>query len=226
MQRQAKPIPVTDGDLPSLLAATPGAVVVKATMNPCMPCEKLRPVVHKLSAEFADRMTVLEVDDSAEEFCRTWRVSSFPQLLFFRDGQYVRRLQGFENAGTVRESVLDFLGVDEAPPSAAELAFQAACERAEAAIEEAMAPASQALEPHLDAIERATQQAQARLAARDWTGLTPEQIRGEMQAEYKLAYAPFADKIAANSKAQALGMARYGEIMQAAVEDFARDSRS
>jgi hypothetical protein len=153
------------------------------------------------------------------------RFSCFPQLLFFRDGQFERRLQGFESAGKVRESVLDFLGVDEGQPSAAELAFQAACDRAEAAIEEAMEPAGRALEPYLDAIDRATQEAQAKLAARDWSGLIPEQIRGEMQAEYKQAYAPFAEKIDANSKAQALGMARYGEIMQAAVEDFTRANK-
>ncbi|MGD9883853.1 MAG: hypothetical protein AB7U95_27445, partial [Reyranella sp.] len=45
--------------------------------------ELMRPVLHKSPAAFEGRMTVRELDGSAEGFCRTWRIASFPQLLFF-----------------------------------------------------------------------------------------------------------------------------------------------
>ena len=217
---------VSDGDIAGRLAATPGPVVVKATMNPCMPCELMRPVLHKLAAEFEGRMTVLEVDDSAKGFCDTWRIASFPQLLLFRDGQYVRRVMGYNDASKLRQSVLEFLEVDETEPSVAERAFETAIARAEAAIEEIMAPAWEALAPHLDEINRANQEIQAKFADRKvGPDLTAEQLRAELTAEYKRAYAPFADKVAANSQAQAAGVARYAEMMQAAVEAFLQDSK-
>lgn len=195
-------------------------------MNPCTPCELMRPVLHKLAAEFEGRMTVLEVDESAKGFCRTWRIASFPQLLFFRDGQYVRRVMGFENASRLRQSVLEFLEVDEPEPSVAERVFEAAFARAEAAMDETMAPAQEALDPHFDEINRANQEIQAKFADRKvGPDLTAEQLRAELAAEYKRAYAPFADKIAAVSQAQEVGMARYAEIMQAAVEAFLQNGK-
>lgn len=227
MQGSSNPIAVvSDDDIAGLLAATPGAVVVKATMNPCTPCELMRPVLHKLAAEFEGRMTVLEVDNSARGFCGTWRIGSFPQLLLFRDGQYVRRVMGYEDASKLRQSVLEFLEIDETEPSVAERAFEAALARAEAAMEEIMAPAQTALDPHFDEINRANQEIQAKFADRKvGPDLTAEQLRAELAAEYKRAYAPFADKIAAVSQAQEAGMARYAEIMQAAVEAFLQNGK-
>ncbi|WP_395714408.1 thioredoxin domain-containing protein [Reyranella sp.] len=217
---------VSDGDIDGLLAATPGPVVVKATMNPCMPCELMRPVLHKLAAEFEGHMTVLEVDDNAEGFCHTWRIASFPQLLLFRDGQYVRRVMGYEDAGKLRQAVLEFLELDETEPSAAERAFGTAIARAEAALEETMAPAQEALAAHSDEIDRANREIQAKFADRKvGPDLTAEQLRAELMAEYKRAYATFADKVFANSQAQAAGVARYAEIMQSAVETFLQDSK-
>ena len=82
---------VSDGEIAGLLAATPGGGSwSRRPLNPCMPCELMRPMLHKLAAEFEDRMTVLEVDNGARDFCGTWRIGSFPQLLLFRDGQYDR----------------------------------------------------------------------------------------------------------------------------------------
>ena len=203
---------VSSQDILALVATTPGAIVVEASTTYCVPCRKLHPVLRKLAAEFAGHLTIVEADDSAEAFYAAHRVTSFPQLLFFRDGKYVRRVLGFESPQKARQSLIDFLGLARsAESSTAESAFEAAYERAEAAIEEIMAPANAALEPHLEEIDRVTAAVQANSA-----GLTQEELR----AAYAKAYAPFADKVAALSTAQAAAMARYGELMATAVETF------
>jgi thioredoxin 1 len=217
-----KPTHVADGDVLGLIASTAGAVVVDAGTNHCVPCEKLEPVLRKLAAEFADRLVVLEVDGTAEAFQSAYRVHSFPQLLFFRDGQYVRRDMGFKGAQEVRQSVLNFLGLDDDPePSAAETAFRAAYVAAQAAMDEIMAPPSQALEPHLDHMDRAVQELEASIAAEAASGLiTPEEARERQEGKYEQAYAPFRDKMEALRNAQAKAVARYREIMATAVEEF------
>jgi thioredoxin 1 len=218
----AQSMHVADGDILDRLASMPGAVVVEAGTAHCVPCRMLEPILRKLSAEFADRLAVLEVDDSAEAFLSAYRVHSFPQLLFFRDGRYVRRDMGFKGAQELRQSVLSFLGLDDDPaPSPAETAFRTACAGAQAAMDEIIAPPSQALEPHFDAMERAVQELDARIAAEAASGaITREEARERQRGKYEQAYAPYRDKLEALRSAQATALARYQEIMAAAVEDF------
>jgi thioredoxin 1 len=218
----AGPIHVADSDILGRLASTAGAVVVDAGTTHCVPCKKLEPILRKLSAEFGDRLVVLEVDGGGEAFHSAYRVHSFPQLLFFRDGQYVRRDMGFKGAQEVRQSVLNFLGLDDDPePSAAETAFRAAYVIAEAALDEIMAPPSQALEPHVEAMDRAVEELEASIAAEAASGLiTPEEARERQRGKYEQAYAPFRDKMEALRSAQAKAVTRYQEIMETAVEEF------
>jgi thioredoxin 1 len=221
-QVTAKAIHVADSEILGRLASMAGAVVVEAGMDDCVPCKRLEPILRKLSVEFADRLAVLEVDGTAEDFQRAYRVHSFPQLLFFRDGQYVRRDIGFEGAQQVRQSVLNFLGLDDDPePSAAEATFRAAYVIAQAAMDEILAPPSRALEPHLEAASRVVEELEVSIAAEVASGLiTSEEAREMQKGNYEQAYAPFRDKVEALRSAQAKAVTRYQEIMEMAVEEF------
>jgi hypothetical protein len=93
--------------------------------------------------------------------------------------------------------------------------------RARQALKETMAPASEAVDARSDEIDPTSPEIQARFASRkSYSDLTAEQHRAEMTAAYKWGPCAFADRIAAVSAAQAAGMARYAEIMLAAVEEF------
>jgi thioredoxin 1 len=220
-------IRLTDAETPWFLSAARGATIVEATMEGCVPCRLLRPVMEKLAAEFAGRLVVVELEQSAGQFHRAHHVDRFPQLLFFVDGRYVDRVIGFDGADKVRAAVIDFLGIaPTGDPSAAELAFRAACARAEACLDEIMTPASQALEPHVTAVAPEVAAFERAIDADLAAGrLRREDVRDRLTAEYARVYAPFRAEVDALTTAQAEALAAYDELMGEAVARFLQDVR-
>lgn len=72
----------------------------------CPPCQKLLPVVEKLSGETDGRFKVVKVNvDEAPELAERYEVSSIPTLVVFRDGQEAERLLGVHSAEDLREAL-------------------------------------------------------------------------------------------------------------------------
>jgi thioredoxin 1 len=220
-------IKLTDTEIAWFLSATPGAVMVEATMASCLPCRFLRPVVAKLAAEFAGRLVVVEIGHEAEQFCRGHHVDRFAQLLFFLDGRYLERVVGFDGADKVREAVIRFLAVAaDADPSPAERAFRAACAHAKARFDEIMKPASDALEPHIAAVAPQVEVLERAIDADLASGrLRRDQVMDRRQTDYARVYAPFQAEVEALRRAQADALAAYDAIMAEAVTQFAGQAR-
>jgi thioredoxin-like negative regulator of GroEL len=207
-------IQLTDAEFARFLSATRGAVMIEVTMENCPPCRFMRPVVRKLAAEFADRLVAAEIGEEAVDFCGVHQIDAFPQLLFFRDGRYVERMSGFEDADTVREAVVRFLGLDaNAEASPDWCAFRAACARGQARFREIMRPALDALDlvmaaakPQVDAMERAIE---TDLAA---GRLRQEDVVERRQADCTRVYAPFEADFEALKRAAADAFAVYDAI--------------
>jgi hypothetical protein len=169
---------------------------------------------------------MIEIDETAAGFNRTYRIHRFPQLLFFTGGRYHSRQIGFKGAARARRKVLDVLGIAPAvaKPSPRELAFRKASARAKARLDAIMAPASAALEPHIVSAAPAAEKLEAAIkndlaAAR----IDAEQANQRRRAEYARLYAPFQDKIAALRVSQTEALAIYEAMMSKAVQEFTRN---
>jgi thioredoxin-like negative regulator of GroEL len=218
---------LTDAEIPWFLSATPGAVVVEASMEGCVPCRLMRPVMEKLAAEFSGRLVVVELDRAARSFHRAYDVERFPQLLFFVDGRYVDRKIGFEGADETRDAIVNFLAFTPGEPSAAELSFRAACTRAQARLDEIMKPAGDALAPHMATIAPGIEAVDAAIKREVAAGrLRAEDAPERRKTDYARLYAPFQTEIEALRQAQAEGLLAYDAVMTEAVALFAQHMRS
>lgn len=199
------PIRLADADVPAFLATTACPVLIDVAAEWCPPCQLLRPIIHKLAAEFAGAIVVVELDgDTADAFKQTYDVDCFPHLLFFKSGSLVQRKIGYDGADAIRETVAKFLGVAiDGEPSAAELAFRDACAQANARREEIIAPARQALEPHLGATKPETEALETNLAQELEAGRINEAEAEQLREDgYNRIYAPFQGEIEVFQKAQ------------------------
>jgi hypothetical protein len=217
---------LSDAAATAYLAASKGVVMVEASTQDCVPCRLLRPIVAKHAVEFAGRLAVIALDETAAEFLRTYRIDRLPQLLFFVDGRYRSRQRGFASAARTRRKVINVLGiVPDATPSARERAFRKACARATARMDAIMAPASAALEPHIASVAAASEKFEAALKKDVAAGRIDGAEAGRRRrAEYARLYAPFQDKIAALRVSQTEALAIYEATMSKAVQEFARAS--
>jgi thioredoxin 1 len=212
-----------DTEVAPLLAATAGPIIMVVSTDWCVPCRLLKPVVCKLSLEFA--VPVFFVDgDIATKTKSRYGVDGFPELLVCQDGQLVGRYGGFSNAEELRKVVANLLGrLVDGRSSAAELAFQEAYERADTRISEIMTPASEALAPHIAAVETKMKTVMASIDDDLAEGRIDKiEAATRRRAERHRLQAPFQDKIDLLAKAQDEGLDAYDVIMDDALAQFAR----
>ena len=88
-----------------MIAGTPGITLVDFTAEWCAPCRALAPVLEQLAFEEGG-INVVKVDvEAAPDLAAHYQVMSFPTLIFFVDGQPVRRLVGSRGIGSLREEL-------------------------------------------------------------------------------------------------------------------------
>lgn len=215
-------LPLGDAAVTAFLAANTGTVMIEVTMQECVPCRLLKPIVRKLTAEFAGRLAVTAIDETATGFNRAHRIDRFPQLLFFVNGRYHSRQRGFKGAARTRRKILDVLGIaPAAKPAPCELAFRKACARARDRMDAIMAPASAALEPHIVSTAPVAETFEAAIRADLAAGrIEVDEANRRRRDEYARLYAPFQDKIAALQVSQTEALAIYEAMMDKAVRDF------
>jgi thiol-disulfide isomerase/thioredoxin len=221
----SEPVHLSDAAVTAFLAANAGTAMVVVSTQDCVPCRLLKPIVRKLAAEFAGRLSVIAIDETAAGFSRSYRIDRFPQLLFFVDGRYRSRQIGFKGAARTRRKVLDVLGIKPATqkPSPRERAFRKALARATARIDAIMAPASAALSPHMESTAPAAEKFEAAIKKDVAAGrIDAAEANRRRRDEYTRLYAPFQDKIAALRVSQTEAMAIYDAMMSKAVQEFMR----
>jgi thioredoxin 1 len=96
---------VNPSTVTELIAGTSGVTLVEFTAAWCPPCRALAPVLDQLAGE-TDELTVVKVDvDAWPAFAAEHDAMSIPTLLFFVEGQPVRRLVGSRGLGSLREEL-------------------------------------------------------------------------------------------------------------------------
>ena len=70
----------------------------------CGPCRMVAPIVAEIAAETAGKVKVGKVDvDENQQLAMTYRVSSIPTLIYFKDGQPVSKMIGARPKAAIME---------------------------------------------------------------------------------------------------------------------------
>lgn len=80
------------GEFEEEVRGKPGAALVDFYATWCPPCRALAPLVERFAEQQGEALKVFKIDtDEAEELTGSFGVRTIPTLIFFRDGQEVRR---------------------------------------------------------------------------------------------------------------------------------------
>ena len=84
-------------------------VLVDFTATWCGPCQQLAPVIDSLAEKYDGKAKIGKVDvDADQDLAIQYGITSVPTILFFKDGELVETVQGY-NPENVFASKLDEL---------------------------------------------------------------------------------------------------------------------
>jgi len=79
-----------------------GLVLVDFYADWCGPCKMLSPIIDKLTETYKGKASIYKMNtDKSETVTDTYEICSLPTLLFFKDGEVVEKLTGFQSEGTI-----------------------------------------------------------------------------------------------------------------------------
>src|SRR6202041_987248 len=74
----------------------------------CGPCKMVAPVLEKIAAERAEKLTVAKLDvDNNPQTARDFQVVSIPTMILFKDGQPVKRIVGAKGKAALLRELSD-----------------------------------------------------------------------------------------------------------------------
>lgn len=72
-------------------------VLVDFSAEWCGPCKMLDPIVKQMAGDWGDRIKVVKIDaDQNPDILVQYNVLGIPTLLFFKDGEVVDRVTGYQ----------------------------------------------------------------------------------------------------------------------------------
>jgi len=101
---------VTKSEFDKLIASE-HIVIIEFGATWCGPCKMLKPILDKISADYAKmgiKIITIDVDDS-KALSNELRVNDIPLLLFYKDGLYKEQMLGFNPEVIIKESIDKYL---------------------------------------------------------------------------------------------------------------------
>ena len=143
----------------------------------CGPCKQLSPLLEKMEAQYAGRITLVKVNsDEEKELAQHFRIQSIPTVYAFVGGKPVDQFQGLVPEGKLKEFI------DKLLPNPADIEFETAMQALEQGnVEAAIEPLKRAimLDPAFDEARLAYAQV---LMQQDDAGGAVEQIKALSKA--------------------------------------------
>lgn len=76
----------------------------------CGPCKMLSPVLDELAAEYSDRARICKVNvDDEPELSARFGIASIPTLIFFRNGEILKKTVGYREKDELEEMLKELL---------------------------------------------------------------------------------------------------------------------
>jgi thioredoxin 1 len=101
---------VGTGNFESEVVQSSQPVVVDFWAEWCQPCKMLTPVLDRISQSYAGRLKVVKCNvDENQDIAMKYGVMSIPNLIFFKDGQVVDQVVGFQDEAKLSSKVDEVL---------------------------------------------------------------------------------------------------------------------
>ena len=208
------------------LTASGVDLFVLASIDDCVPCALMKPIVRHLALKLAVPLCVIE-PQTAAGFIERYDIQRFPELIFIRNGAVSQRrvgYDGFDDLSDCMHRAVD--GSDECGGTAEDITFRSKIDEAQAEVDAMMAPASAALEPFMAAAIAELQAIDTRFRQLTNAGeMTAHEATRLRRMEQVRIYAPFQNRIDTLRDVQAKAMQIYEHKTDEIVRAFAASSR-
>lgn len=89
---------VNDGNFEKEVMESGIPVLVDFFTPPCAPCKALVPVLERAARKYPNVKVVKVNAWNNQGLCARWRIVGVPALLFFKGGQNILRIEGFDDS--------------------------------------------------------------------------------------------------------------------------------
>lgn len=72
----------------------------------CGPCKMLAPIIEELTSEYEGKVKIVKLNvDETQETASKYQVMSIPTLIFFKGGEVVEKLVGFQSKEVLKDKL-------------------------------------------------------------------------------------------------------------------------
>jgi thioredoxin 1 len=97
---------ITDDEFAKEVLASDVPVLLDVYADWCAPCKALAPVLEKISLAYGSKAKVVKMDGETEvKTVTAYNVSALPTIMFFKEGQMVKKFHGFQSEKALKEAI-------------------------------------------------------------------------------------------------------------------------